>query len=177
MPGPEGAGEAASTSGSAVMVPELTSYALLALLVRRRRGRLQLLLDSRHVRRVLQVLLEEPPLALARGRAERGRLLVGHVEDHVLRRRDRRGGCPRRRVRVDARRHVLVAGGEAALGRPRSRGGGGREELHERLDRRGVTERDDRVAADLDRRRGAVDRWEGELAVLARLRLHRLHAR
>ena len=36
------------------------------------------------MRRVLEELLEDPPLALARRRAERGGLVVGHVE------RDRR---------------------------------------------------------------------------------------
>src|SRR4030088_439257 len=86
-PGSRAGGGPATTGGSAVIPPALN--ALLPLLVRRHRGRLELLLDAAHVRRLLQEGLEEPPLALTGRAAERGRLLVGHVEHH----RRRVGDC------------------------------------------------------------------------------------
>src|SRR5262245_23436401 len=95
---------------------------LLALLVGRRRRGLELLLDPADVARLSQEVLEEPPLALSDGGAERGRLLVGHVEGDVLRLRDRGRGRACRRIRVDARRQPRVAAREAALLRPDGRG-------------------------------------------------------
>src|SRR5579863_3137378 len=80
---PPAGGGAATTGGSTVMIPpELTD--LLGALVGRGCRRLQLLGDPGGVARVLEEALEQPPLALAGGGAERGRLLVGHVEDDVL---------------------------------------------------------------------------------------------
>ena len=66
----------------------------------------------------LQERLEDAPLALADGRAERRRLLVRHVEHDALRALDRRTDRAVDRVRVGARRHVVVAGREPALLRP-----------------------------------------------------------
>src|SRR5436309_7391008 len=77
-PGSAPGGGAATTGGSTATPPALK--ALLALLVGRCRCRLELLLDAGHVTRALQEVLEDPPLALAGGGAERRRLLVGHVE-------------------------------------------------------------------------------------------------
>src|SRR5258708_3487028 len=106
----EEGGGAPTTGGSAVIPPALTS--LLALLVGRRCGRFQLLLDPTDVLRVPEELLEQAPLALAGGAAERRRLLVGHVEHDRLRGRDRSLAQLRDGVRVDAGGHVLVAGAE-----------------------------------------------------------------
>src|SRR5437763_7472256 len=144
-------GGAATTGGSAVIPPALTF--LLARLVRRCGGRLELRCDALHVAGRLEEVLEDPPLALTGSRAERRRLLVRHVEHDGLRTPDRSLRRTRDRVRIDARRNVLVARPEAPLLRPdlgRLRGG---EVLHERLDRGRVAERDEQVAADLHRAR------------------------
>src|SRR5690348_11791831 len=101
IPGPVSGGGAGATVGSAVMLPEVISAPGL-LLVRGRGRRLELLLDPLHVVRVPEEVLEEAPLALPDGRAERRRLLIGHVERDVLRLRDRGGGRARRLVRVHA---------------------------------------------------------------------------
>src|SRR5437899_3032057 len=126
------------TGGSAVIPPGLTS--LLALLVRRRRRRLELLLDAAHVGRGLNELLEEPPLALTGRAAERGRLLVGHVEHDRLRAGDQGLVCLVDCVGVHRRTEVVVARRKPADLRPCSGGWGGGEELHERPDRRRVAE-------------------------------------
>src|SRR5438270_12429540 len=160
-PGSAEGGGAATMGGSAVTPPALTAL-LLALLVRRGSRSLELLLDAAHVLRALEEFLEDPPLALAGGGAERRRLLVGHVEHDRLRGAERRFGRPRDGVRIDARRHVVVAGSESADLRPHVRGLRRREELHERLDRWGVAERDEQVAADLDRARVGARRDGGE---------------
>src|SRR5580765_5288166 len=118
LPDSAGGGGAATTGGSA-MIPPAVIPSLLGLLVRRRCRRFELLLDAGDVRGVLQELLEDAPLSLAGGGAERRRLVVRHVEHDGLRGPDRRLGRPRDRVRVDARRDVLVAGPEAALLCPR----------------------------------------------------------
>src|SRR5437588_11185969 len=144
-PGSPDGGGAATTGGSAVIPPALTS--LLALLVRRYRGGLQLLLDAADVARALQALLEEPPLTLTVRAAERRRLLVRHVEYDRLRAGDRGLVCLVDRVGVDRRAELVVARGESADLRPRRRRRGGAEELHERLDCRSVAERDEQVAA------------------------------
>src|SRR5260221_2582315 len=149
LPGSEEGGGAATTGGSAVIPPALTE-SLLALLVRRCCGCFELLLDAGDVLGVLQEVLEETPLALCSSRAEGRRLLVRHVEDDRLRGRDRSLGRLRDRVRVDARRDVLVARAEAALLRPRLGRRRGREEVDERADRPRVAERDEQVAAELD---------------------------
>src|SRR5919204_2429709 len=81
-PGSAAGGGAATTGGSAVTPPALKS--LLPLLVRGCRGGLELLGDPGRVARRLQEVLEDAPLALARGRSERRRLLVRHVEDDGL---------------------------------------------------------------------------------------------
>src|SRR5581483_4414268 len=164
LPGSAEGGGAATTGGSAVIIPPLTRSLLLALLVGRSSGRLELLLDARDVLRVAQELLEQAPLTLTGRTAERRRLLVGHVEDHRLRGEDRRLARLRDRVRIDARRHVLVARAEAALLRPDLGGLRGGEVLHERLDRLIVTERHEQVARDLDgaRPRAGLDRRERE---------------
>src|SRR5438874_196642 len=162
LPGSAPGGGAATTGGSTATPPALN--ALLALLVGRCRGGLELLLDPGDVLRVPQEGLEDPPLALSGGGAERRRLLVRHVEHDRLRLPDRGLGRPGDRIRVDARRDVLVARAEAALLRPRLGGGSGGEELDECLDRRGVAERDQEIAADLDRARvrSGCDRRPGE---------------
>src|SRR5262252_11182313 len=128
-PGPVSPGGAAATDGSAVTLPALKR--LLALLVGGCRRGLELLLDPCHVARVAQEVLEEAPLALADGRPERGRLLVGHVERDVLRRRDRGRGLPCGRVRVDTCGHPLVARREPAARGPSLRRGRRAQELHE----------------------------------------------
>src|SRR5689334_21205564 len=133
LPGSAVGAGAATTGGSAVTPAVGTP--LLRLLVRGGRGRLQLLLDPGDVLRVLQEVLEDPPLALAGRGAERRRLLVRHVEDDLLRLDDRRFGRAGDRIRVDARRDVLVARPEAALLRPGLGGLRGGEEVHERADR------------------------------------------
>src|SRR5438105_6170901 len=132
-PGSAEGGGAATMGGSAVTPPALTAL-LLALLVRRGGRSLELLLDAAHVLRALEELLEDPPLALAGGGAERRRLLVGHVEHDRLRGAERRFRRLRDRVRIDARRHVLVAGAEAPELRPGLCGRSGCKELHERHD-------------------------------------------
>src|SRR5947209_3466684 len=81
-PGSAEGGGAATTGGSAVIPPALKC--LLALLVCGRCRRLELLLDARDVGRLLQELLEEPPLALTGRTAEGRRLQVRHVEDDRL---------------------------------------------------------------------------------------------
>src|SRR5581483_3023000 len=141
LPDPAEGGGAATTGGSAVIPPALTRTSLLALLVGRRGGRLELLLDPRHVLRVAQELLEQPPFALAGRTAERRRLLVRHVEHDGLRAEDRGLARLRDRVRIHARRHVLVARAEAALLRPDLGRRCGREVLDESLDGRVVAER------------------------------------
>src|SRR4029079_17896589 len=85
LPGSDEGGGAATTGGSAVIPPALKRPVLLALLVGRGRGCLQLLLDARDVLRVPEELLEQPPLALPCRAAERRRLLVRHVEHDGLR--------------------------------------------------------------------------------------------
>src|SRR5579859_1267847 len=132
----EEGGGAPTTGGSAVIPPALTL--LLALLVGRRRGRFELLLDAADVLRVPEELLEQAPLALAGGAAERRRLLVGHVEHDRLGRRDRSLAQLRDGVRVDAGGDVLVAGAESTLLRPHPCGRRGREIVHERTDCGGV---------------------------------------
>src|SRR5437773_1908358 len=149
-PGPAEGGGAATTGGSAVIPPALMSR-LLPCLVRRGGCCLELRGDARRVARRLEEVLEQSPLARAGGRAERRRLLVRHVEHDGLRGADRCFRGAGDRIRIDARRDVLVAGPEAALLRPDLRGRRGGEVLHERLDRRGVAERDEEVATDLDR--------------------------
>src|SRR5207244_3269370 len=72
------------------------------------RRRLELLGDRGHVARVLQELLEDRPLTLTDGAAERRRLLIGHVELRHRRGCQRLGDLARRRVGVDAQRHLLV---------------------------------------------------------------------
>src|SRR5216684_5428401 len=170
----EEGGGAPTTGGSAVIPPALTF--LFALLVRRCRSRFQLLLDAADVLRVPKELLEQAPFALTGGTAERRRLLVGHVEDDRLRRRDRSLAQFGDGVRVDAGRHVLVAGAEPTLLRPHLRGRRGREIVHERSDRRSVTEGDEEVSRDLDavRSRPVVGRRELEdVEARYRLRLRR----
>src|SRR6266536_5461202 len=158
-PGSAEGGGAAATGGSAVIPPALNS--LLPLLVRGRRCSLELLRDSVHVARLLEEVLEQLPLALAGCPAERGRLLVGHVEHDRLCGLDRCLGRLRDRVRIDARRHVVVAGPEAARLRPRLRSRGGGEELHEGPDGRSVAEGDEQVAGDLrGAGSGGLDRRE-----------------
>src|SRR5215471_21563780 len=100
-PGSAPGGGAAATGGSAVIPPELTS-----LLVRGGCRRFELLLDARHVLRVLEELLEQAPHALARGRAEGRRLVVGQVEDDRLRVQQGHLGRAGDRIRVDTRRNV-----------------------------------------------------------------------
>src|SRR6266568_4522098 len=172
-PGSAEGGGAAATGGSAVIPPALTS--LLALLVRLRRRGFELLCDAARVTGGLEEVLEEPPLALGGGPAEGRRLLVGHVEDDRLRGLDRPLGGLRDRVRVDAGRHVVIAGAEAARLRPRLGGRRRGEVLHERLDRRRVTEGDEKIAGDLDAAVSCgLDRRERErIEPRARLRLRR----
>src|SRR5205085_810751 len=95
LPDPEPGGGAATTGGSTLIPPTPNSL----LLVRGGGRGFELLLDARDVLRVLQEVLEQPPLALARGGAECRRLLVGHVEDDVLRLSDRSLGSASDRVR------------------------------------------------------------------------------
>src|SRR4051794_23386806 len=109
-PGSALGGGATATGGSAV-IPPLTS--LLAALVRGTCRGLELLLDSGHVLRVLEELLEQPPLTLSGRRAKRRRLVVGHVEDDRLRCQERRLDGLRDRIGIHARGHVVVAGAEA----------------------------------------------------------------
>src|SRR3954468_13407796 len=161
LPGSEEGGGAARTGGSAVIAPPPLIASLLALLVRRCCGRFELLLDAGDVLGVLHEVLEEAPLALRSGRAEGRRLLVRHVEDNRLRGRDRSLGRLRDRVRVDARRDVLVARAEATLLRPRLGRGRGREEVDEGADRGRVAERDEQVAADLHAARVRAGRDRG----------------
>src|SRR5438105_7940666 len=87
LPGSAEGGGAAATGGSAVIPPALKS--LLALLVGRHCGRFELRGDALCVVGRLEEILEDSPLALAGGRPEGRRLLVGHVEDDGLRRADR----------------------------------------------------------------------------------------
>src|ERR1051325_4856233 len=138
----EGVG-AAVTGGSAVMLPP--AKRLLPLLVRLRRRGLQLAGDAVHVLRVLEEVLEQSPLALAGGAAERRGLRVRHVEHDRLRLRERDLGRARDRIRIHARAHVVVPGPEAAGLRPCGRCLRRREELDERPDGRCVLEGDDRV--------------------------------
>src|SRR5579862_2324775 len=81
LPGSAEPGGAATTGGSAVIPPAVLTCPLLARLVGRCGRLLELRRDPVHVARVLEERLEDPPLALARGGAERGRLSVRHVED------------------------------------------------------------------------------------------------
>src|SRR5215831_9399478 len=138
---PMGTGGAATGGGSAVTPPTVTL--LLGLLVRLRGGRLQLLCDPLHVLGVLEEVLEQAPLALAGGRAERGRLVVGHVEHNRLRLLHRHGGRARDRVGEHTRAHVVVARRESARLRPRGGGLRGGEERLECGDGRIRAERDD----------------------------------
>src|SRR5581483_1383674 len=124
LPGSESGGGAATTGGSAVIPPTPNEL----LLVRGLRRRFELRLDAGDVARVLEELLEQPPLTLARRRSERRRLVVGHVEHDRLRRQDRGLARAGDRVGIDARRHVVVAGPEPALLRPRLGGLRRREE-------------------------------------------------
>ena len=81
--------------------------------------RLQLRLGARHVRRVLQEVLQVLPLALALGAAEGRRRLVGHVEPEVVARGDQRlGDAALHVVRVRRQVQRLVRREEAALRRP-----------------------------------------------------------
>src|SRR5436309_7000461 len=93
LPGSAEGGGAATTGGSAVIPPALTS--LLARLVRRCGGRLELRCDALRVVRRLEEVLEDSPLALSGGRAEGRRLLVRHVEHDGLRGADRSLRRPR----------------------------------------------------------------------------------
>src|SRR3954452_21212531 len=149
LPGSLEDGGAAATGGSTAIPPSATR--LLALLVGRRGGLLELALDAADVLRVPQELLEDAPLALARRRTERRRLQVGHVEHHCLRAPDRLLVRAVDCVRKGARVQVPVAGREPAVLRPRRRRCRGGEELHERPDRRRVSEGDEQVARNLDR--------------------------
>src|ERR1700750_733934 len=140
-PGSPPGGGAAATGGSAVMPPALNGL----LLVGRLRGCLQLLLDALDVAGLLQELLEQPPLALTRGRAERRRLVVGHVEGDRLRRQQWSFRRPGDRVRIALRGHVVIPRAEAALLRPDCGGLRRREVLDERADGRRIAEGDHQV--------------------------------
>src|SRR3954462_734532 len=72
------------------------------------RGGLELLRDPVDVTRVRQEVLEQLPLALTVGRAERRRVLVGHVEAHVVGADERVGDLARRLVGVRGLGDVLV---------------------------------------------------------------------
>src|SRR6186997_3128816 len=151
-------GGAATTGGSPAMLPPL-----LMLLAERLCGRgLHLLRDLVDVGRVLQEVLEQLEEALADGAAELGGLQVGEVEAERLDVGERTGRRLGDVVRIDTRVHVLVQGGEAALGSPDLSGLWARQVLHERLGGRAVLEHDDRVAAAHDHLGRAVDGRERE---------------
>ena len=127
-----------------------------------------------HVRRVAQEVLEEAPLALADGRAERARLLVGHVEGDVLRLRDRRGGRAGGRVRVDARPACSCCRSRSRPSRPTPVAAAGVARNFTNAWIAGVSLKATIVSPPIttDGRR-AVDRRERELAVVGSgLRLH-----
>src|SRR5260370_686536 len=107
--------------------------------------------DAVHVAGRLEEVLEESPFALSGGRSEGRRLLVRHVEHDGLRRSDRSLRRPRDRVRIDARRDVLVARPESALLCPDLGGRSGRAGPHECLHRPVVAGRDQQTAPHLAR--------------------------
>src|SRR3954462_4463178 len=97
-PGSPPSGGAPAYGGSALMLGLLMPL----LLVRRRRGRLELRGGAVDVLGVLQEVLQDLPLALTRRAAEGRRSEVGHVEPEDLRLGQRRRGRAGEDVRIRA---------------------------------------------------------------------------